>query len=101
MLIKNYSFKKILITSPSEFRVLQEIELLGEKIDIPLEILSDSRYFVNIHDFRKWAENKKQLRMENFYRDQRKKNFILMDGLNPVGGQWNFDSERYRLAFRC
>ena len=28
-LIKNYSFKKILITSPSEFRVLQEIELLG------------------------------------------------------------------------
>ena len=92
-LIKNYSFEKILITSPSEFRVLQEIELLGEKIEIPLEILSDSRYFVNIHDFRKWAENKKQLRMENFYRDQRKKNFILMDGLNPVGGQWNFDSD--------
>ena len=72
-LIKNYSFEKILITSPSEFRVLQEIELLGEKIEIPLEILRDSRYFVNIHDFKKWSENKKQLRMENFYRDQRKK----------------------------
>ncbi len=92
-LMKNHSFEKIVITSPSEFRVLKEIELLSKKIDIPVDILIDDRFFVELEDFKQWALNKKQLRMENFYREQRKKNSILMRGTNPVGGQWNFDSD--------
>ena len=92
-LMKNQSFEKIVITSPSEFRVLKEIELLSKKIDIPVDILIDDRFFVELEDFKQWALNKKQLRMENFYREQRKKNSILMCGTNPVGGQWNFDSD--------
>ena len=92
-LIKNQSFEKIVITSPSEFRVLKEIESLGKKINISIEILSDDRYFVEIEDFKQWAFNRKQLRMENFYRDQRRKHSILMNGIDPVGGQWNFDSD--------
>jgi deoxyribodipyrimidine photolyase-related protein len=31
--------------------------------------------------------------MEFFYRWQRKRHRILMDGNEPVGGQWNFDSD--------
>ena len=31
--------------------------------------------------------------MEYFYRDMRKKTGYLMDGGEPVGGRWNFDSE--------
>jgi len=92
-LIKNQSFEKIVITSPSEFRVLKEIESLGKKINISIEILNDDRYFVEIEDFKQWAFNRKQLRMENFYRDQRRKHSILMNGIDPVGGQWNFDSD--------
>lgn len=92
-LIKNQSFEKIVITSPSEFRVLKEIESLGKKINISIEILNDDRYFVEIEDFKQWAFNRKQLKMENFYRDQRRKHSILMNGIDPVGGQWNFDSD--------
>ena len=49
-LMKNHSFEKIVITSPSEFRVLKEIELLSKKIDIPVEILIDDRFFVELED---------------------------------------------------
>ncbi|MEM1398699.1 MAG: cryptochrome/photolyase family protein, partial [Pseudomonadota bacterium] len=36
---------------------------------------------------------RKQLRMEYFYRDMRRKTGLLMDGDEPVGGKWNFDAE--------
>jgi len=36
--------------------------------------------------------------MEYWYREQRKRFGVLMDGDDPVGGQWNFDAEN-RAAF--
>ena len=31
--------------------------------------------------------------MENFYREGRKRFDVLMDGKDPIGGQWNYDKE--------
>ena len=38
------------------------------------------------------------LRMEYFYRDMRRQTGLLMDGDQPVGGQWNFDAENRKAA---
>ncbi|NEQ99156.1 MAG: cryptochrome/photolyase family protein [Cyanothece sp. SIO2G6] len=43
--------------------------------------------------FDQWASRRKGLLMESFYREGRKRYEILMDGKDPVGGQWNFDKE--------
>ena len=43
--------------------------------------------------FKEWAQAHKSFLMENFYRLQRKRLNILMDGNSPVGGEWNFDKE--------
>ena len=43
--------------------------------------------------FALWAESQKTFLMENFYRKQRVRLNILMDGKEPVGGSWNFDKE--------
>lgn len=48
-------------------------------------------------DFRAWAGSQKQLLMENFYRLQRQRLGVLMEGNQPLGGRWNFDAEN-RLA---
>jgi deoxyribodipyrimidine photolyase-related protein len=45
----------------------------------------------------RWARDKKQLRMESFYRVLRKQHGILMDGDKPVGGQWNYDAENRQV----
>jgi deoxyribodipyrimidine photolyase-related protein len=39
------------------------------------------------------AKAGKRLRLEDFYRLQRQRLDILMDGKEPVGGKWNFDEE--------
>ncbi len=44
-------------------------------------------------EFLDWAKTQKLLKMENFYRFQRKRLNVLMDGDDPVGGQWNFDKD--------
>jgi deoxyribodipyrimidine photolyase-related protein len=36
--------------------------------------------------------------MEYFYRDVRRKTGLLMDGDDPVGGQWNFDHDNRKAA---
>ncbi|MEC7122730.1 MAG: cryptochrome/photolyase family protein, partial [Pseudomonadota bacterium] len=47
-------------------------------------------------DFERWAEGRKKLRMEFFYRDMRRRTGLLMDGDQPVGEQWNFDADNRR-----
>ena len=44
------------------------------------------------------AGGRKQLRMEFFYREMRRKTGLLMDGDQPAGGRWNFDAENRKSA---
>ncbi|MEO0619562.1 MAG: cryptochrome/photolyase family protein, partial [Pseudomonadota bacterium] len=69
-----------------------------EKLDVPLEIMPDKRFIATHHDFEEWADGRKQLRMEYFYRDMRRKTGLLMDGDAPAGGKWNYDSENRKPA---
>ncbi|MBU3692817.1 MAG: deoxyribodipyrimidine photolyase [Candidatus Nanopelagicaceae bacterium] len=43
--------------------------------------------------FAQWANSQKSYLMENFYRKQRVRLDVLMDGAKPVGGEWNFDKD--------
>jgi len=59
-----------------------------------VEIRPDTRFVCNIDEFARWAEGRKQLRMEFFYREMRKKTGLLMTSEGqPEGGQWNFDTD--------
>jgi deoxyribodipyrimidine photolyase-related protein len=44
-------------------------------------------------DFEHWAHGRRRLVMEDFYRWQRSRLGVLMDGDEPCGGRWNFDAE--------
>jgi deoxyribodipyrimidine photolyase-related protein len=43
--------------------------------------------------FAQWADGQKSYLMENFYRKQRVRLGVLMDGNKPEGGEWNFDKD--------
>jgi deoxyribodipyrimidine photolyase-related protein len=43
--------------------------------------------------FADWAGERRTLRMEDFYRWQRRRLGYLMDGDEPAGGRWNFDGD--------
>lgn len=83
----------IIVTYPGEYRVLADMNNWAGDFGIPVEIRPDNRFLCSLETFADWAKNKKNLRMEYFYREMRKTYSILMDGEAPVGGQWNYDAD--------
>jgi deoxyribodipyrimidine photolyase-related protein len=92
--IKQLKPQKIIVTAPAEYRVLQDMQKWQKDFSVPVEIRADDRFYATADEFAAWAKERKQLRMEYFYREMRKKHGILLapDG-TPEGGQWNYDSE--------
>lgn len=86
---EHYSPNRVIVTEPSEYRVLTSLQALQSRLN--LEIREDDRFLASQKEFENWAKNRKQLRMEFFYREMRKKYKVLMSGKEPEGGQWNFD----------
>ena len=93
-----YHCDKIIITHPGEYRVLTDINAWEKQFAIPVTLLEDTRFLCTLDEFATWTKNRKQLRMEYFYRTMRQKHNILMNGNKPVGGQWNYDSENRKPA---
>ncbi|MFM9956841.1 MAG: cryptochrome/photolyase family protein [Phycisphaerales bacterium] len=91
---------RVVLTRPGEHRLRIGIENWAKKSGIPLEMREDATFFTTRDQFRDWAEGRKALTMEFFYREQRKRLGVLMevDG-TPVGGAWNFDADN-RLSFK-
>ena len=89
---------RVVVSKPGEWRLLQDMETWGDLLPVPVELREDTRFVVPFKEFEAWAKGRKQLRMEYFYREVRRKTGLLMDGEEPAGGQWNYDSEnRKRL----
>lgn len=89
--VKQYQPDEVVITEPSEYRVLEAMKQWN--LGIPLDIRADTRFLCTHETFANWAEGRKELRMEYFYREMRKQYGILMNGDAPEGGKWNYDSE--------
>lgn len=92
--------ERILVTEPGEWRVLAMMRDWEREIGVPVSILSDTRFVCDHATFRAWAGEKRQLRMEFFYREMRRKTGLLMRGDQPEGGAWNFDKENRKPAKR-
>ncbi len=84
---------RIVATRAAEHRVIALQEGWAAATGVPVDLLDDDRFLVSDGAFRGWADGRKRLRMEDFYRWQRVETGILMAGDVPVGGQWNFDKE--------
>lgn len=92
--VKELQSKRLIVTEPGEYRVLESMKGWQAVLGIPVEILPDTRFLATQTEFTAWAKGKKQLRMEFFYREMRKKYSILMEaGGKPTGGEWNYDQE--------
>ncbi|NRB00515.1 MAG: cryptochrome/photolyase family protein [Rhodobacteraceae bacterium] len=79
----------VIATRPGEWRL---IEALGTA-PLPVTQLEDTRFIARHSEFDAWAEGRKELRLEYFYREMRRKTGLLMDGDQPEGGKWNFDHD--------
>ncbi len=88
---------KVIITHPGEYRVYKNLDSLKEK-NLKIEWIEDDRFMCSRNEFTSWIKERKQPRMENFYRYMRQKHNILMQGKQPQGNKWNFDKDNRKTS---
>lgn len=91
--IARHQSNKVVTTFPGEHRVLEAMQSWHKRFNLPVEIQADNRFLCAPEEFADWAEGRKALRMEYFYREMRKRYNILMEGNEPIGGKWNYDAQ--------
>jgi deoxyribodipyrimidine photolyase-related protein len=96
--IAKYRPEKLIVCEPGEYRLQQDIEKVCIDSGIFLEIRKDSHFLCSRESFAAWAEGRRELRMEFFYREMRRRHNVMMDDGQPAGGRWNFDSDN-RASF--
>ena len=84
----------MIATEPGEWRLINALRHCPLKV----RLLEDDRFIAAHAMFDQWAEGRKALRMEYFYREMRRKTGLLMEGDDPAGGQWNFDHDNRKPA---
>jgi deoxyribodipyrimidine photolyase-related protein len=63
-----------------------------------VEVLPARGFCTGRAEFDEWAKRQRTLRLENFYRDARRRFDVLMEGDQPAEGRWNFDAENREPA---
>ena len=92
--VQDLAPERVVVTEPGEWRLRAGFEALRLALAVELEILPDTRFLCSHDAFAAWVGDRRELRMEYFYRDMRRRHDLLMeaDG-KPAGGRWNYDAE--------
>ena len=91
--IQAFQPQALIMTAPGDWRVLEKIKGVSKQTGVPLEIREDDYFFSTVREFAEHAKGRKQLRLEYWYRELRKKHSILMEDGQPIGCEWNYDQE--------
>lgn len=84
--------RPVLVHEPTSFAAERFVQRL-HRDGLVADILPTPTFALPRAEFRQWAGDRRRFRMEDFYREQRRRFSVLMDGAEPVGGRWNFDTE--------
>lgn len=89
--IEQHHITELRVMTPTDRPFTKLIQSLD--LPCPVTFTSNNRFIWQDQEFINWAQSRKRLLMEDFYREGRQRFKVLMSGDNPIGGRWNFDRE--------
>jgi deoxyribodipyrimidine photolyase-related protein len=92
--LQKYKVVTLTLMEPNDHGYVERLESVCKKHGSSLEVVENDLWLTDKTMFEAWANNRKELRMEYFYREVRKRyGYLLDDRGEPEGGQWNFDKD--------
>lgn len=92
--VRAHGSSTIRVMEPSGWRAQEQVATIGRGAGVPVEITPDTHFLCSREDFAAWAEGRRVLRMQEFYRWMRTRNDVLLGGDGePEGDRWSFDPE--------
>lgn len=84
--------RPVVVHQPTSWAAVEFVEKL-RRDGLVAAVLPATTFARPRAEFETWAGDASSFTMENFYRDQRRRFDVLMDGDSPVGGAWNLDHD--------
>ncbi|MGF1596378.1 MAG: cryptochrome/photolyase family protein [Acidimicrobiales bacterium] len=82
-----FGVERVIAMEPMSWDASRRLPSLG------VDVVPNEQFLCPYDEFARWAGGRSSLRMEDFYRWQRRRLDVLIDGDGPVGGRWNHDHE--------
>jgi len=90
----------IILFDPTDHDISNEIKKYAKKHKLNIEVYDSPLFIFTLHELENYINSNKSKNYFNatFYKWARSEKNILMNGKNPIGGKWSFDTEN-RLKF--
>ncbi len=99
--LKRYPGASITVVQPADHGIAENLARVVSSHGGSLMVVPDESWLSTHADWDGYAHDKKQMRMEFFYREMRRKTGWLLeaDG-QPIGGKWNYDADNRQVPER-
>ncbi|HXV93578.1 MAG TPA: cryptochrome/photolyase family protein, partial [Pseudonocardia sp.] len=84
--------RPVLVHEPTSHAAARFVARLRRE-GLVADVLPTPTFALPRAEFEAWAGERETFRMEDFYRAQRRRFDVLMEGGEPVGGRWNLDHD--------
>ncbi|MEM7522011.1 MAG: cryptochrome/photolyase family protein, partial [Pseudomonadota bacterium] len=85
--------KEVIAVDPVDFIAAKRLTAAAEALGLTLTLLPSPGFINTRADNLAWAKGRKRWFMAEFYKSQRRRLDVMMDGDAPQGGQWSFDED--------
>ncbi|WP_171241517.1 cryptochrome/photolyase family protein [Ruegeria sp. HKCCA5491] len=91
--LRDRGVSRIIMADPVDFVAERRFRAAASNTEITLNIQPSPGFLNTRADNLNWFAGRKRWLMAEFYKYQRRRMNVLMDGGQPTGGQWSFDEE--------
>ena len=84
--------RPVVVHEPTSYAAKEFVETLQAE-GLVAAVLPTTTFARPKAEFAAWAGSDRSFTMENFYRNQRQRFDVLMEGDSPLGGKWNLDHD--------
>jgi deoxyribodipyrimidine photolyase-related protein len=88
--------RSLVACEAGEWRVQRDVQDACARAGVAGTWVSDPHFLLSRAEFSRWVGERRELRMEHFYRWMRARTGVLMEDGQPAGGRWNFDADNRR-----
>jgi deoxyribodipyrimidine photolyase-related protein len=86
--VQAHAAERIRLLEPNSLGARRQLGALPS-----VELVRGTLFLTHPDDFRAWVTGRRRIVMEDFYRGQRRRLGLLMEGDNPAGRRWNFERD--------
>jgi len=94
--------ERVVLVEPGEWGLREALRAAVAASGTHLDERPDRHFLCSAAEFARHAQGRRQLRMEFFYREMRRRHRVLLDaGGEPEGGEWNYDHDNRKSFGRA